>query len=82
MGAPVTSESKLSTGYLTVLPKEIRIRVGAREGDSLRWELRGTELMVRVRKRRTLSDVTGIGAHGGDAVASKRAVQGLGRRVR
>ncbi len=82
MAATKVSESKLSTGFLTVVPKEIRDRLGAREGDSLRWELRGTELLVQVRKRRTLSDVTGIGAHGGDAVASKRAVQGLERRVR
>ncbi len=82
MVAPTISESKLSTGYLTVVPKEIRDRLGAQEGDSLRWELRGTELLVRIRKRRTLADVTGIGASGGDAVVSKRAVQGLERRVR
>ena len=29
------SESRLSTGFLTVLPKDIRKRIGAREGDLL-----------------------------------------------
>lgn len=67
------SESRLSTGFLTVLPEDIRTKIGAREGDLLQWRLRESKLMVRVRKRRTLEDITGLGSHGGDAVASKIA---------
>ena len=76
------SESRLSTGFLTVLPKDIRKRIGAREGDLLQWHLRGTELVVRLRRRRTIEDITGLGSHGADAVASKKEVQGLRKRVR
>lgn len=82
MASDILSESRLSTGFLTVLPKEIRDRMGAREGDLLQWKLRGTELVVRLRKRRTIDDITGIISYGGDAVASKKRVQGMRRRVR
>ena len=82
MADETLSESRLSTGFLTVLPKDIRTKIGAREGDLLQWRLRGSELMVRVRKRRTLEDITGLGSHGGDAVASKKDFQGTRTRVR
>ena len=82
MSSTALIESRLSTGFLTVLPKEIRQKIGAREGDLLQWELRGTELMVRLRKRRTIEDITGLGRSGGDAVATKKLVQGANRRVR
>ncbi len=82
MAAKSLSESRLSTGFLTVLPKEIRQEIGAREGDILQWQLKGTELIVRLRKRQTIDDITGLGSHGGDAVRSKKAVQGLVEHVR
>jgi hypothetical protein len=56
--------------------------MGAREGDRLEWQLRGTEFLVRIRKQVTMEDIVGIVSHGGDAVASKKAVQGLRARVR
>ncbi len=82
MCAESLSESRLSTGFLTVLPKDIRTRIGAREGDLLQWQLRGSELVVHLRRRVTIEDITGLGSRGGDAVASKKQVQGMRKRVR
>jgi AbrB family looped-hinge helix DNA binding protein len=69
------SKSKVSKGYLTVVPKEVRKASQVREGDILEWSLEGDKIVVRPRRRRTLDDVTGLFAHGGDAVASKRTAQ-------
>jgi bifunctional DNA-binding transcriptional regulator/antitoxin component of YhaV-PrlF toxin-antitoxin module len=82
MGTDVLRESKISRGFLTVVPRDVRQAMGAREGDRLEWQLRGTELMVRVRRPVTMEDIVGIVSHGGDAVASKKTVQGLRDRVR
>ncbi len=69
------SKSKVSKGYLTVVPKEVRKASQVREGDILEWSLEDDKIVVRPRRRRTLEDITGLIAHGGDAVASKRRAQ-------
>jgi len=69
------SKSKVSKGYLTVVPKEVRKASQVREGDILEWSLEGDKIVVRPRRRRTLDDITGLIAHGGDAVSSKRTAQ-------
>lgn len=69
------SKTKVSKGYLTVVPKEVRKASQVREGDILEWSLEGDKIVVRPRRRRTLDDITGLIAHGGDAVASKRKAQ-------
>ena len=65
-----------------MIPREIRLATGVQKGDSLQWELRGTEVLVRVRRRLRIEDIVGLGSHGGDAVTSKRSVQGMRTRVR
>jgi len=82
MASDVVTQTKISTGFLTVVPKQVRRLVGANEGDLVEWTLRGAEITVRIRKPKTVKDIVGIIAAGGDAVASKRAVQGLQSRVR
>lgn len=82
MSSDVLSETRVSKGFLTVVPSEVRRVVGVREGDRLEWGLRGTEIIVHLRKRKTIEEIVGLGKHGGDAVASKRAVQGMRTRVR
>jgi bifunctional DNA-binding transcriptional regulator/antitoxin component of YhaV-PrlF toxin-antitoxin module len=82
MAIDVLSETKISTGFLTVVPKEVRQLIGAREGDLLQWHLQGEEIRVRIRRPKTVADIVGIISHGGDAVARKRAVQGMRPRVR
>ena len=75
------SESRVSKGYLTVVPKGIRQAAAIGEGDVLEWEVDEGRVLVRKRKRRTVSDITGLISHGGDAVQSKREVQGTRSRV-
>ena len=67
---------------MTVVPAKVRKATGAHAGDKLLWRLRGSEVVVQVRRRVTIEDITGILSHGGDAVASKKAVHDLGARVR
>ena len=69
------SRTKVSKGYLTVVPKEVRRASQVREGDVLEWSLEGDVIVVRPRHRRTVDDIAGVISHGGDAVASKRGVQ-------
>ena len=69
------SKSKVSKGYLTVVPKAIREASEVREGDILEWSLEGARIVVRPRRRRTLDDLEGLIEGGGDAVASKRKAQ-------
>ena len=76
------SESRISNGYLTVVPARIRKVTGAHAGDRLEWRVRGTEIMIKIRRRKTIDDIAGMMSHGGDAVASKKAVQGLRPHVR
>jgi len=82
MSTDLLSETTISDGYLTVVPKPVRELLRAHQGDLVQWSLRGEEIMVRIRRRRTLEDIVGMMSHGGDAVASKRAVQGMPNRVR
>ena len=47
----VKIETKLSSGFQTVLPAEIRERFGVGPGDEVVWTMIGDEICVRVRKR-------------------------------
>jgi bifunctional DNA-binding transcriptional regulator/antitoxin component of YhaV-PrlF toxin-antitoxin module len=82
MCASLLSETRISKGFLTVVPSEVRRLTGIREGDRIEWMLRGSQIMVRIRKRKTIADAVGLISHGGDAVRSKKGVQGLRARVR
>lgn len=82
MDGSIISESRISSGNLTVVPAKVRRATGAHAGDKLEWRLRGTEILIQVRRRKSIEDIAGMMSHGGDAVASKRAVQGMRSRVR
>lgn len=82
MEGSVISESRISNGNLTVVPAKVRKATGAQAGDRLEWRLRGTEILIQVRRRKSIEDIAGMMSHGGDAVASKKAVQGVRPRVR
>ncbi len=69
------SSTKVSKGYLTVVPREIRKASDVREGDVLEWSREGDKIVVRPRHLRTIDDVVAVFSNGGDAVASKRDVQ-------
>ena len=82
MSTESLSETKISNGFLTVVPKPVRERIMAREGDHLQWILRGEEIIIRVRSPSTVNEIVGMISHGGNAVASKKAIQGARSRVR
>ncbi|MEM3421669.1 MAG: AbrB/MazE/SpoVT family DNA-binding domain-containing protein [Candidatus Hadarchaeum sp.] len=44
-------ETKISSGFQTVLPAEIREKFGIGPGDTVIWTLIGDEIYVRVRKK-------------------------------
>jgi len=69
------SRTKVSKGYLTVVPREIREASDIREGDVLELSLEGVKIVVRPRHPRTLDEVVALFVHDGGAVASKRDVQ-------
>jgi AbrB family looped-hinge helix DNA binding protein len=69
------SKTKVSKGYLTVVPKEVREATKILEGDLLEWSIEEDKIIVRPRRKRTVDDITGLISHGGDAVKSKRRVQ-------
>jgi AbrB family looped-hinge helix DNA binding protein len=72
----VLIRTKISKGFQTVVPKEIRKKLGLVPGDSITWEEKsdGT-VVVAPKKRKSLDDVVGIIAVGGDAVADKKRVR-------
>ncbi len=75
MYSEMISKSKVSKGNLTVVPKYVRRSLGVHEGDYLEWFLEGDRAVVKPRKRRTVEDITGIIAVGGDAVKDKKRAQ-------
>ncbi|MHA1315855.1 MAG: AbrB/MazE/SpoVT family DNA-binding domain-containing protein [Candidatus Helarchaeota archaeon] len=44
--------TKLSKGFQTVLPSEIRKKLDVSPGDEIIWSIIGNEVFIRVKKRR------------------------------
>jgi bifunctional DNA-binding transcriptional regulator/antitoxin component of YhaV-PrlF toxin-antitoxin module len=74
-------ESRVQEKFRTVIPREVRVQLGAREGDFLQWSFERNELRIRLRRRVSLQDIVAIGSRGGDAVRSKRSVEGRESRT-
>ncbi len=68
-------KTKISKGYQTVVPKEVRARFGVKPGDSLIWEERGNEVVVKPKKKTTIEDIIGIISVEADAVELKKKAQ-------
>lgn len=68
-------ETKVSKGYQTVVPSGLRKAYGIVPGDRLVWEEERGEIRVRVKKRKTLADITGIISVESDAVQLKHKAQ-------
>ncbi|UCH88497.1 MAG: AbrB/MazE/SpoVT family DNA-binding domain-containing protein [Thermoplasmata archaeon] len=69
------SETKVSSKYQTVVPSKVRNDFDIEPGDILEWEEKGDHIIIKVRKRVTLNDITGIISVGGDAVGAKKRIQ-------
>jgi AbrB family looped-hinge helix DNA binding protein len=71
----MVSETKISKGYQTVVPAELREAHGISPGDKLVWEEEECKIKVRVKKRKTIDDIRGMISVGGDAVEWKKKAQ-------
>jgi AbrB family looped-hinge helix DNA binding protein len=71
----MVSKTRISQGNSTVLPSKIRRMLGLQPGDVLEWEVEDGVIRIRPRKKAHLRDLVGLISSGGDAVASKKAVQ-------
>ena len=71
----MSSETKVSKGYQTVVPSEIRTAYDISPGDKLVWREEDGKITVRVRKKKSLKDIIGMINVGGDAVESKKRAQ-------
>ena len=70
-----TGETKVSKGYQTVVPSDLRQAYGIEPGDRLIWEQERGEIRVRVKKRKTFADIAGIISVESDAVQLKHRAQ-------
>ena len=69
------SKTKISDGNSTVLPSRIRKQLDLKPGDILEWDLEDSVIRIVARKRTRLESIVGLIDKGGDALASKKAVQ-------
>ena len=71
----MTSKTKISEGYSTVLPAEIRKALNLTPGDVLQWNVEGGVITIQPRKKMTLTGICGVISSGGDAVNDKKKIQ-------
>ena len=77
----MSSKSKISKGFLTVVPRDVRRKVGLKEGDTIEWTVNGESIRVLPHNKVCIDDIIAIASHGGDAVVSKKEIQ-VGKRDR
>lgn len=68
-------ETKVSSGYSTIVPADIRKSLGINPGDILEWILDDNEIVVKPRKKMQLGDIVGLIKEGGDALSAKKRIQ-------
>jgi AbrB family looped-hinge helix DNA binding protein len=71
----MTSKTKISEGYSTVLPAEVRKALNLLPGDMLQWDVTDGIITIHPRKKMTLAGICGIVSAGGDAVTDKKKTQ-------
>ncbi len=71
----VRGNSNVSKRFLTVVPRNVRKAADVEEGDLLEWTIEDGTIVVRPRPRRTIEDIAGLTAAGGNAVGDKRRLQ-------
>ncbi|MDO8871839.1 MAG: AbrB/MazE/SpoVT family DNA-binding domain-containing protein [Methanoregula sp.] len=71
----MTSKTKISEGYSTVLPAEIRKALDLNPGDVLQWDVEDGLITIKPRKKMTLTGICGVISNGGNAVNDKKKIQ-------
>ena len=69
------SETKISSGYSTIIPSIIRKSLDINPGDILMWTLNDHEILIKPRKKIHFNDIVGLIEEGGDAVSAKKRIQ-------
>lgn len=69
------SETKVSSGYSTIVPADIRKSLGINPGDILEWNLIDHEITLKPRKKMQFEDIVGLIEEGGDALSAKKRIQ-------
>ena len=75
MSKIMPSQTKISEGYSTVLPAEIRKALNLTPGDILQWDVEDGVIKIQPRKKVTLAGICGVISAGGDAVNDKKKIQ-------
>ena len=75
MSEVMPSKTKISDGYSTVLPAEIRKALNLTPGDILQWDVEDGIITIQPRKKVTLTGICGVISSGGDAVNDKKKIQ-------
>ena len=68
-------ETKISSGYSTIVPADIRKSLGINADDILEWTLGDHEIVVKPRKKMQFDDIVGLIEEGGDALSAKKRIQ-------
>jgi len=72
----MTSQTKISKGFQTVVPSDIRKKFDVGPGDILEWKSTKNGAEIRFRKKVTIDDIFGmVDGPETDAVELKRKVQ-------
>ncbi len=74
-GKHMISETKVSSGYSTIIPANIRKSLGINPGDILEWTFSDNEITVKPRKKMQFGDIVGLIEEGGDALSAKKRIQ-------
>lgn len=53
-------KTKLSKGYQTVLPSEIREKLNAEPGDEIIWSIIGEDVSIRLKKRIPINSIKNL----------------------
>ncbi len=78
----MTSKTKISNGYSTILPAEIRKALNLTPGDVLQWDVDDGIITIKPRKKVTLNQICGVVSSGGDAVTDKKRIQSGNNDIR
>ena len=71
----MVSKTKISSGYSTIIPADIRKSLDINPGDILEWTLGNHEIKVKPRKKVEFKDIVGLIEEGGDALSAKKNIQ-------
>ncbi len=53
-------KTKISKGYQTVVPAEIRSKFNSKPGDEVIWSIIGKDVFIRIKKRANIDPIKGL----------------------